>query len=209
MDKILLLGAGGHTGLKVARSLLSRDYRIVVLYYNGKPDLADSSVEFIQGDATKYEDILRALEGVSAVVNCVGFGKGSGKPTDFFSRVNKLLITAMKEKQVLHLVTMSNVGVFKTGNRLVYGFIVPTLMKWLKHIMDDKERMENQLKGEREIKWVAARFPNIIEGPVKPIKSDDDGKSLSLSITTDSVGEVLAGLVAQPDKRHAFPCFSN
>ena len=67
----------------------------------------------------------------------------------------------MKEKNIYNLVTMSNIGVFKTGNRLVYGFLVPTFMKWLQHIVDDKEREENALSDEKEIEWVAARFPNI------------------------------------------------
>ena len=209
MEKVLLLGAAGHSGSAVAEELLARGYGVVVLFRSAKPNLRSPGAEFVQGDAMKREDLLRALSGVSGVISCIGFGKGTGKPTDFFSRNNQLLVEAMKESGVSHLVTMSNVGVFRSGNRFVYGILVPLFMRWLQHIVNDKDRMETFLQNEKQVQWVAARFPNIVVGPVRPIKSDLDGKTISLSITTASVGKVMVDLLADKRTRFTAPCFSN
>ena len=209
MERVLVLGAAGHSGSCVAKELLARGYAVVVLYKSAKPSLESPAIEFIQGDATKYGDLLGALTGVSAVINCIGFGKGPGTRTEFFSHVNQLLIGSMKERKVTHLITMSNVGVFETGNRIVYRFMVPFFMKWLQHIIDDKERLEKSLQDEKHVQWIVARFPNIVTGPIRQVKSDLDGKSLSLSITTASVGKVLVDLLADKQKRFSCPCFSN
>lgn len=209
MKKILVLGAAGQSGSFVAKELIARGYGVVALYKAAKPIFESPHMELIQGDATKHEDLLRALTGVSGVINCIGFGKGTGKPTHFFSQVHQQLMNAMRDRGVSHLVTMSNIGVFQTGNRMVYGFVEPLFMKWLQHIIDDKERLEESLQNEKQVQWVVARFPNIVPGPRKSIKSDFDGKSLSLSITTESVGKALVDLLEDQQKRFVFPCFSN
>ncbi|ACY14002.1 hypothetical protein Hoch_1448 [Haliangium ochraceum DSM 14365] len=209
MKRVLVLGASGLSGAKVVAELCARAYVAVVLYRSAKPAFDFQTVEYVQGDATRHDDLVRALDGVDGVINCIGFGKGTGKATSFFSDVGQALIEAMKERGVTHLVTMSNIGVFKTGNRFIYGGLVPIVMRWLKHIIDDKERLETALAGEREIQWVCARFPNIVEGPARATKCDEDGKSVSLSITSESMAKVLVDLLADEQRRGVCLCFSN
>ncbi len=209
MEKILVLGASGHCGRKVSLELLARGYKVVVLYRSSPPQLDSTNVEMVKGDANRRDDLENAMRGVSGVVNCIGFGKGTGGPTTFFSTVNKTLLETMRLSGVRQLVTMSNVGVFKTGNRLIYGFLVPIFMKWLQFIIDDKEVMETDLQENKEIDWVCPRFPNIVDGELKTVRSDTNGKSISLSITTESVGRVMVDLLEDSNTVHSFPCFSN
>lgn len=209
MSKVLVIGASGHSGAEVVRELVSRGKEAVVIYRSKKPNIEFSNVSFVKGDASKREDLIEALAGCSAVINCIGFGKGDGKETYFFSSINETLIGAMKVAKTQKLVTMSNVGVFKSGKRMIYGFIVPVFMRWLKHIIDDKERMETFLSGETEIDWVSARFPNVVEGEAGPVKSDADGKTISLKISIPSVAKVLVDLVYDEAASRQSLCFSN
>lgn len=77
-----------------------------------------------------------------------------------------MLIAAMKQTGCKRLVCMSNVGAGDSegwGPRYYQELIVPVFLRWLRPIIDDKNRME-PLVRESGLEWVLLRFPNIVEG---------------------------------------------
>lgn len=103
----------------------------------------------------------------------------------------------MEKSNVKRLVVMSNVG---AGNSVAFQpwffnkIILPYFMKWLKVIIDDKNRMEPVIMNS-QLDWTIVRCPNIVDKPAKEnSKATIDGKGLKLSIT---LGDMAAFIVEQ------------
>ncbi len=103
---------------------------------------------------------------------------------------------------------MSNVGAGGSGPWLVNKLVVPLFLRRLLPLIEDKNRMEARLQASNA-DWLSVRFPNIVEGPAKPVRQDDDGRSISLSITVESVARYLADQVVVPDLDRRTPSVSN
>jgi hypothetical protein len=95
------------------------------------------------------------------------------------------------------MVVMSNVG---TGDSLGHNpwyftkIILPCFMKWLKVVIDDKNRMEPIVMNSR-LNWTIVRCPRIVGRPAKgTYHATIDGRGLKLSI---NVGDVARFLVQQ------------
>ncbi|MBO9621479.1 MAG: NAD(P)H-binding protein [Sphingomonas sp.] len=71
MDRtVLVLGASGGVGGETARALLRHGWRVRGLVRDVRPGL-DQGVEWVSGDATDRAAVLRAAEGVAAIVHAV------------------------------------------------------------------------------------------------------------------------------------------
>jgi hypothetical protein len=92
---------------------------------------------------------------------------------------------------------MSNVG---AGNSIAFlprffsKIILPIFMKWLKVIIDDKNRMESIIMNS-PLDWTIVRCPNITDKPARQFcHATLDGRDLKLSIT---LGDMAAFIVKQ------------
>lgn len=90
--------------------------------------------------------VAEVLKDSEAVIQCLGIGgKGNSKPSTFVSDATKVIVEEMEKREVKRLLAMSNVG---AGNSFAFQpwlftkIILPYFMKWLKVIIDDKNRME-------------------------------------------------------------------
>ena len=113
----------------------------------------------------------------------------------------------MHKQGVPRIVCMSNVGVNGSGPWLV-RVVIPVFMRWLKHIVDDKERMESALRAST-LEWVAVRLVGITDGSAKPIRTTENGKGLSLTITAASVAEFLLDRATGTEFLRQTPSISN
>lgn len=66
---VLVTGGGGFLGRHIVRLLLARGERVRVLGRRAYPDLAAAGADCRQGDIAQTETVLRAMEGVSAVIH--------------------------------------------------------------------------------------------------------------------------------------------
>jgi hypothetical protein len=103
----------------------------------------------------------------------------------------------MEKQQIKRLVAMSNVG---AGNSVSFQpwifnkIILPYFMKWLKVIIDDKNRMEPLIMNS-QLDWTIVRCPNIVDKTAKgSCNATLDGKGLKLSIT---LGDMAVFMVQQ------------
>lgn len=152
----------------------------------------------VEGNVLNRKEVNSILQNQDAVIQCLGVGgKGDGKPTTFISDATKIIVEEMEKNKVNKLIAMGNVG---AGNSVAFQpwffnkIILPYFMKWLKVIIDDKNRMEPIIMNS-QLDWTVVRCPNIVDKPVKgSCKATLDGKGLKLSIT---LGDMAAFMVKQ------------
>lgn len=207
---IAVFGATGLTGGLVVERALATGHRVTALVRN--PDAVRQRHEqltVIGGNPTSEADVEACVRGADVVIHCLGVGgKGDGKPTTLISDSVKAALTAMQKHGVPRIVCMSNVGTGGSGLWVVNRVLVPLFLRWLRPIVDDKERMESALRAS-SVEWVAVRLVGITEGPAKPVRTSEDGKGLSFTITASSIAEFLLARATGPEFLRQTPSISN
>jgi uncharacterized protein YbjT (DUF2867 family) len=208
--RILVFGASGLTGGIVVDSALKRGDQVLVLTRDAsKFSHRHPNLQVMQGSASSMQDIENALEGVDAVIHCLGIGgKGQGASTTVVSDSVKATLDAMKKKGVRRIVCMSNVGAGNSGSWFYNRVVLPVFLSWLNPIIEDKNRMEAALKSS-SVDWVSVRLPNIVSGTSKRIRSSQDGKGIGISITAESTAEFLLQQVSEDIWLRRTPSISN
>jgi putative NADH-flavin reductase len=212
--KLVIFGATGFSGQAILKLALSKGYQVTVLVRNKSTiTIKNDNLTVIQGNVLDRNNVKKALEHQDAVIQCLGVGgKGDGKPTTFISEANKIIVDEMEKQKVSRLIAMSNVG---AGNSLSFQpwfftkFILPYFMKWLKVIIDDKNRMEPTIMNS-ELEWTIVRCPNIVEKtPKGNVHTTLDGKGLKLSITLGDMAEFIIHQLTDSTYSKQAPSISN
>ncbi len=88
----LVIGATGQAGAATARALLARGAPVRVLARGATPDL---DCEVVRGDVLRPETLAPALDGVTAIVDCLGLGHDLRvRPSDVETAGNRNLLAA-------------------------------------------------------------------------------------------------------------------
>ena len=207
---IAVFGATGLTGGLVVERALAAGHRVTALVRN--PDTVQrrhDRLTVIGGSPTSAAGVEACVRGADVVIHCLGVGgKGTGKYTTLISDSVKTTLDAMKKQGVPRIVCMSNVGANGSGPWLVNRVVVPLFLRWLKPIIEDKERMESALRASA-LDWVAVRLVGITEGPAKPVVVKEDGKGLGFAITASSVADFLLARAQGPEFLRQTPSISN
>lgn len=208
--KIAVLGATGKTGSRVVEAALARGFEVTALVRDpARVKQQHARLTVLRGDPTVAADVAACVRGADAVVHCLGVGgKGDGKPTTLISDSVKAALAAMEAAQVPRIVCMSNVGAGNSGPWWFNRVLVPVFLRFLRPLIDDKDRMESALRASRA-EWVSVRLVGITEGPAKPVKTSADGRGLGLTVTDASVAEFLLDRVQGTDFLHQTPSLSN
>jgi hypothetical protein len=87
--------------------------------------------------------------------------------------------------------------------------ILPFFMKWLKVIIDDKNRMEPVIMNS-QLDWIIVRCPNIIDRPLKgSYNATLDGRGLRQSITLGDMAKFIVEQLADNAFLKQAPSISN
>lgn len=210
MSRIAVFGATGLTGGLVVRGALERGHEVVALVRDpSRMSLAHPRLTVLAGSPTAPDDVERCVRGAAAVIHCLGIGgRGDGGRTTLVSDSVRLVLSAMKQHGVGRIVCMSNVGAGGSGTWLANRVVIPVFLRWLRPIIEDKDRMEAALR-ESAVEWASVRLPDIVEGPARPIRTSDDGRSIGLSITAASAAAFLLDRLDSPRFLRETPCVSN
>ena len=208
--KIAILGATGLTGGLVLRRALEQGHEVIALVRDPKRlAIQHPHLTVGAGSPLSKADLEKHLEGVVAVVHCLGVGgKGDGKHTTLISESVKAVIAVTQRQGIRRLVCMSNVGAGGSGTWFANRIFIPIFLKWLVPIIEDKDRMEKAL-GESALDWVSVRLPNIVDGLEKPVRVSQDGRGIGLSITAASAAAFLLDQVTSPEFIRKTPSISN
>jgi putative NADH-flavin reductase len=212
--KLVIFGATGFSGQAIMKLALSKGIQVTVLVRNKSAiSIQNENLTVIQGNVLDSNDVKKALEHQDAVIQCLGVGgKGNGKPTTFISDATKIIVEEMEKQQIKRLIALSNVG---AGNSLAFQpwfftkIILPYFMKWLKVIIDDKNRMEPIMMNS-ELDWTIVRCPNIVEKtPKGNVHATLDGKGLKLAVTLGDMAEFIMHQLTDNTYSRQAPSISN
>jgi uncharacterized protein YbjT (DUF2867 family) len=208
--KIAVFGATGNTGSQVVDAALARGFEVTALVREpARVTQRHARLTVLAGDPTVAADVAGCVRGADAVVHCLGVGgKGNGKPTTLISDSVKAALVAMDEAQVPRIVCMSNLGAGGSGPWWFNRVLVPVFARWLRPLIDDKDRMEAALRASR-VEWVSVRLVGITQGPARSVRTSADGLGLRPTITDASVAAFLLDRVHGDAFLRQTPSISN
>ena len=164
--KILVIGGTSGIGRKVVDEALSRGHDVRAMARGVDEMLPADRLEPVQGDATRPEDVARALEGVDAVVDALGIGSRVLKPWErvtLFSRSAAALVPAMRDAGVSRLVAVTGFGAgdSKTALSLIERIGTAAV---LGKSYRDKDRQERTITASG-LDWTLVRPTFLTDSP--------------------------------------------
>jgi putative NADH-flavin reductase len=212
--KVVIFGATGFSGKAILKEALSQQHQVTVLVRNKSSILVqDKNLKIVEGNVLDKHTVAEVLKNSDAVIQCLGVGgKGNGKLTTFISDATKIIVEEMEKQQIKRLIAMSNVG---AGNSVSFQpwiftkIILPYFMKWLKVLIDDKNRMEPIIMNS-ELDWTIVRCPNIVDKtPKRNVLATLDGKGLKLAVTLGDMAEFIVQQLINASYSKQAPSISN
>ncbi|MFN9380351.1 MAG: NAD(P)-dependent oxidoreductase, partial [Bacteroidota bacterium] len=194
--KVTIFGATGFSGQAILADSIKQGHEVTILVRDAsKIPIKHQNLTIVEGNVLNPQTVASVLHHQEAVIQCLGVsGKGDGKPTTFISDATKIIVDEMQKQQIKRLIAMSNVG---AGNSIAFQpwfftrIILPYFMKWLKVIIEDKNRMEPIIMNSN-LDWTIVRCPNVVDKPAKgTCNATLDGKGLKLSITLPDLSKFM------------------
>ena len=194
--KVTIFGATGFSGQAILAEVIKQGHEVTILVRDAsKVSIQHKNLTIVEGNVLDPQTVASVIHHQEAVIQCLGVGgKGDGKPTTFISDATKVIVDEMQKQNIKRLVAMSNVG---AGNSIAFQpwfftkIILPYFMKWLKVIIEDKNRMEPIIMNSN-LDWTIVRCPNIVDKPWKgTCNATLDGKGLKLSITLPDLSKFM------------------
>ena len=212
--KVTIFGATGFSGQAILADSIKQGHEVTILVRDAsKIPIKHQNLTIIEGNVLNPQTVASVLHHQEAVIQCLGVsGKGDGKPTTFISDATKIIVDEMQNQKIKRLIAMSNVG---AGNSIAFQpwfftkIILPYFMKWLKVIIEDKNRMEPIIMNSN-LDWTIVRCPNIVDKPAKgTCNATLDGKGLKLSITLPDLSKFMVDQLKQTAFIKQAPSVSN
>jgi putative NADH-flavin reductase len=191
-----------------------QQHQVTVLVRNKSAiQIQDKNLKIVEGNVLDKYTVAEVLKNSDAVIQCLGVGgKGNGKLTTFISDATKIIVEEMEKQQIKRLIAMSNVG---AGNSISFQpwiftkIILPYFMKWLKVLIDDKNRMEPIIMNS-ELDWTIVRCPNIVDKtPKGNVHATLDGRGLKLAVTLGDMAEFIVQQLINASYSKQAPSISN
>jgi putative NADH-flavin reductase len=212
--KVVIFGATGFSGKAILDKTLKQGYEVTILVRDKtRININHENLTVIEGDVMNAKTIALLLSNKDAVIQCLGIGgKGDGKPNSFVSDATKLIVEEMEKQGCRRLIALSNVG---AGNSIAFlpwfftKIILPYFMKWLKVIIDDKNRMEPIIMNSK-LDWTIVRCPNIVDKIAQGNSNATlDGKGLKLSVTLGDMATFVVNQLSDTTFSRQAPSISN
>ncbi len=212
--KVIIFGATGFSGQGILAGALQQGHEVTILVRDAsKVPIKHKNLTLVEGNVLDPQTVASVIHHQEAVIQCLGVGgKGDGKPTTFISDATKVIVDEMQKQNIKRLIAMSNVG---AGNSIVFQpwfftkIILPYFIKWLKVIIEDKNRMEPIIMNSN-LDWTIVRCPNITDKPAKGnYNATLDGKGLKLSVTLPDLSKFMVDQLTETNFNKQAPCVSN
>ncbi|KAK1629722.1 hypothetical protein QYE76_004037 [Lolium multiflorum] len=123
-DKLLVLGGSGFVGSHVCKEALDRGFVVSSLNRSGKPSVSESWADKViwnQGNLLEPSSLMDSMDGVSAVISCVGGFGSNSQMVKINGTANINAIRAAAEKGIKRFVYVSAAD-FGLVNYLLQGY---------------------------------------------------------------------------------------
>ncbi len=204
-QNVLVVGASGGTGRAAVGALLAQGHRVTAFSRHAEAMEIDAErVTLVNGDATNFDDVERAVAGHDAVIVTLGITEnpmrvrlfGAARtPNDVRSAGTRNVIAAMRKHGVRRLVVQSSYGVGETRGslrwieRVFFGLL-------LKPQIADTEVQEVVVR-ESGVDWVLAQPVHLTDDDVDQMPfASIEGQVREWKISRKGVARFLA-LAAQ------------
>jgi putative NADH-flavin reductase len=164
---VLIIGASRGTGLETVKAALRAGHSVRGLARSARRiPVEHPKLEKITGDALEMATVKRALTGVDVVIQSLGVPAGPEiilKPTQFFSKATRVLVTAMEEAQVKRLICVTGFGAGDShgSGGLLYSAAFHLL---LGRLYDDKD-VQEWIVRRSKVDWLIVRPVILTDGP--------------------------------------------
>ena len=211
---VVIFGATGIVGRAIVKEALQKGHRVTVLTRRAEKIAGGSAnLRVVEGNVTDRNDIRRVLVEQDAVIQTLGIGgKGDGKPTTFVSRANKLIMEEMERMGIRRFIAVSVIGAGDSISFLPWIYrklILPVFQKWFVPIIDDKNRMEEQIRHSH-LDWTVIRCTTVHDKPAKgKATASLDGKGLKFTITAADMAAFFVEQLNSKQYLKRMPTISN
>lgn len=156
--RVLVVGATGGVGRSAVRAAHEQGHEVRAASRSGV-EVAPSTTA-VAVDVRDFEAVLGAVEGVEAVLWCVGVTSRSGPEVGRIGLAN--LVRAVGSRETMRLVTVSGAGVTLPGdNKGIGARLVSSLTRRVAlDLVADKEAEHVVLAGS-ELEWTEVRPPRL------------------------------------------------
>lgn len=211
---IAIFGATGIVGKAIVKEALQKGHHVTILTRDAKKfPTGNNHLRIIEGNVTHRHVIHQVLEKQDAVIQTLGIGgKGDGKPTTFVSDVNRLIMEEMEKMNIRRLIAISVIGAGDSNRFLPWIYkklILPVFQRWFIPIIEDKNRMENDIQ-KSHLDWTVIRCTTVQDKPAKnKVNATLDGKGVKFTITA---ADMAIFFIEQLDKKQflkKMPTISN
>ena len=160
--KILIIGASRGIGLRTVEAALAAGHDVRALARSAEAiPLSHARLEKVAGDALDRASVLRALDGMDAVVQVLGLAPGPAyvTGTELFSKATRILVDGMAAHGPKRLVVVTGLGAGDSRESL--GLYAIPFMIALKRVYDDKDIQERIVRNST-LDWTILR-PGILQ----------------------------------------------
>lgn len=153
---IAVIAANGKSGRACVQALLEAGFEVRAGVYGAHDFAPSDTLEVIECDATKRNDVIHLLEGADAVVSMIGHTSGS--PARVQTTATKTTLAAMGEFGIRRIISLTGTGVRFDGDR---PSTVDRLANWAIHLID-RQRIEDgvahaELLKSSQLDWTLLR----------------------------------------------------
>ena len=171
--KVLVTGGGGFLGSYIVKQLLDKNYEVYSFSRSSYPEIEKMGATCIKGSLAKYEDVLKAVNGMDAVIHTAALAGIWGKWDDFYSTNflgTKNIIEACQKANVKKLVYTSSPSVVFDGEDIKGdGEEISYAKKhWCHYPVTKMMAEELVLKANSERLITSSLRPHLIWGPKDP-----------------------------------------
>jgi putative NADH-flavin reductase len=201
MALLLVIGASRGIGHATVKRALAEGHHVRALARSASSmSLDHPRLQKVEGNALDAAGMLGAVAGTEAVIQALGVSKGPQAlfgGTTLFSSATRVLIDAMRAKNVARLVAVTGLGAGDSRGHggILYDSIVFPLL--LKRVYDDKDVQEQMIKASG-LDWTIVRPGLLTQGPAT-------GKARALTESREwRAGSISRADVAEFLVREAF-----
>jgi uncharacterized protein YbjT (DUF2867 family) len=163
--RVLVIGASRGIGREAISALIDHGHQPVGFSRTQPKDLAASTAcPWIIGDAVGVSDVEAALDGIDAVIKCLGVTHAALlKPVSLFSQATEVLVSSMQRQGVKRLIAITGFGAGRSRSRIPVWQKLPFELAFGR-VYRDKD-IQERLITESHLDWTIARPGVLTNGP--------------------------------------------
>lgn len=193
--KLIVFGATGGVGSQFIQQALAKGDTVSAFVRTpAKFTLEHENLVVVEGNATDYAAVEKAVKSHDVVVSCLGSDAGMKKSSQLFD-MTKNIVDAMKANDLTKIAYTASAGIHKE----IPGLAGKSVMLMLKNPLEDHRNAVNYIK-ENGLTYIIARPLGLKNGPLTGVynESKEGVPGTSNQISRSNVAHFLLKAIHDP-----------